>query len=342
MTADSSDAQDTLNFTVTPEWVGKRLDVVVAHFAQDISRSRCQDLIRQDALTIDGATISEPKYRVKQDQQINLILPPPVDAAPLAQNITLDILHEDDALIVINKPANMVVHPAPGLDEDTLVNALLYHCGDSLVGIGGVKRPGIVHRLDKDTTGVIVVAKTEQAHNHLAAQFADHGRTGPLEREYIALVWAEPRPPKGRIETQIGRDPKNRTKQAVLKEGGRNAITHFKLDHVFGGHKWTVARVKCRLETGRTHQIRVHMTHIGHPLLGDANYGIGMESKIRNLPMPAQQALKALNRQALHAALLGFEHPVTKEKMVFTAPLPKDMSELESALSAASEDDFSQ
>lgn len=331
-----------LDFTVPPEWTGKRLDVVVAHFAEEISRSRCQDLIRQNALTIDGATISEPKYRVKQDQQICLILPQPIDAIPEAQQIALDVLYEDNDLIVINKPADMVVHPAPGSADGTLVNALLYHCGDSLSGIGGVKRPGIVHRLDKDTTGVMVVAKTEQAHNHLAAQFADHGRTGPLEREYIALVWGEPRPAKGKIETQIGRDPKNRIKQAVLKAGGRNAITHFKLDHTFGGHKWTVSRVKCRLETGRTHQIRVHMTHIGHPLLGDTAYGAGMESKMRNLPMPAQQALKALDRQALHAALLGFEHPTSGEKMTFTAPLPDDMAGLENALSPAIEDDFSQ
>lgn len=331
-----------LDFTVPPEWTGKRLDVVVAHFAEEISRSRCQDLIRQNALTVDGATISEPKYRVKQDQQICLILPQPIDAIPEAQQIALDVLYEDNDLIVINKPADMVVHPAPGSADGTLVNALLYHCGDSLSGIGGVKRPGIVHRLDKDTTGVMVVAKTEQAHNHLAAQFADHGRTGPLEREYIALVWGEPRPAKGKIETQIGRDPKNRIKQAVLKTGGRNAITHFKLDHTFGGHKWTVSRVKCRLETGRTHQIRVHMTHIGHPLLGDTAYGAGMESKMRNLPMPAQQALKALDRQALHAALLGFEHPTSGEKMTFTAPLPDDMASLENALSPAIEDDFSQ
>jgi 23S rRNA pseudouridine1911/1915/1917 synthase len=331
-----------LDFTVPPEWAGKRLDVVVAHFAEEISRSRCQDLIRQNALTLDGATISEPKYRVKQDQHVCLILPQPIDALPEAQQIALDVLYEDNDLIVINKPADMVVHPAPGSEDGTLVNALLYHCGDSLSGIGGVKRPGIVHRLDKDTTGVMVVAKTEQAHNHLAAQFADHGRTGPLEREYIALVWGEPRPAKGKIETQIGRDPKNRIKQAVLKSGGRNAITHFRLDHTFGGHKWTVSRVKCRLETGRTHQIRVHMTHIGHPLLGDTAYGAGMESKMRNLPMPAQQALKALNRQALHAALLGFEHPTSGEKMTFTAPLPEDMAGLENALSPEIKDDFSQ
>ncbi len=331
-----------LDFTVPPEWAGKRLDVVVAHFAEEISRSRCQDLIRQNALTLDGATISEPKYRVKQDQHVCLILPQPIDALPKAQQIALDVLYEDNDLIVINKPADMVVHPAPGSEDGTLVNALLYHCGDSLSGIGGVKRPGIVHRLDKDTTGVMVVAKTEQAHNHLAAQFADHGRTGPLEREYIALVWGEPRPAKGKTETQIGRDPKNRIKQAVLKSGGRNAITHFRLDHTFGGHKWTVSRVKCRLETGRTHQIRVHMTHIGHPLLGDTTYGAGMESKMRNLPMPAQQALKALNRQALHATLLGFEHPTSGEKMTFTAPLPEDMADLENALFPEIEDDFSQ
>ncbi|MCF4099714.1 RluA family pseudouridine synthase [Maritalea mediterranea] len=342
MTASSSDAQNMLNFTVPPEWSGKRLDVVVAHFAEEISRSRCQDLIRQKTLTIDGATISEPKYRVKQDQQICLTLPQPIDAVPAAQQMELDVLFEDDALIVVNKAANMVVHPAPGSEEGTLVNALLHHCGDSLSGIGGVKRPGIVHRLDKDTTGVMVVAKTEQAHNHLAAQFADHGRTGPLEREYLALVWGEPRPDKGKIETLIGRDPKNRIKQAVLKSGGRNAITHFKLDQVFGGHKWTVSRVKCRLETGRTHQIRVHMAHLGHPLLGDAAYGAGVDSKKRNLPMPAQMALKGLNRQALHAALLGFEHPTSGEKMRFTAPLPEDMQELENALSAENEGDFSQ
>ncbi|WP_323014904.1 RluA family pseudouridine synthase, partial [Devosia sp.] len=234
-------------------------------------------------------------------------------------------------LIVVNKPAGMVVHPAPGSPNGTLVNALLFHCGDSLAGIGGVKRPGIVHRLDRDTSGVMVAAKTEQAHRHLAEQFADHGRTGPLHRAYIAFVWGSTETGKGTIEAPLGRDQNNRLKQAVRRDG-REAITHYFVERRFGDEGWDITRVQCHLETGRTHQIRVHMAHIGHPLVADAVYASGYATKIRRLPEAVAEPILALGRQALHAAELGFEHPTTGQEMFFEAPLPDDLQALEDAL----------
>lgn len=311
---------------------GTRLDAFLAARFVLFSRNRIKDLILEGAVSIDGTTNVSPKYRVKAGESITLAAPEPVDAEPEGQNIALDILFEDEHLIVINKPAGLVVHPAPGNEDGTLVNALIYHCGESLRGIGGVKRPGIVHRLDKDTSGVMVAAKTEQAHNGLAAQFADHGRTGPLEREYTAFVWGIPNPLRGTIETLIGRDPSNRLKQSVLNGGGREAITHYLVMDKFGADTVPVAEVTCALETGRTHQIRVHMTHKGHPLLGDALYGASFATKINRLSEPARDALLALNRQALHASVLGFEHPATGEEMHFEAPLPADMQALREAL----------
>ncbi len=262
-----------------------------------------------------------------------LSAPEPVDADPLPEDIPLDILYEDDALIVVNKPVGMVVHPAPGSLSGTLVNALLYHCGDSLKGIGGVKRPGIVHRLDKDTSGVMVAAKTEQAHNHLAAQFADHGRTGPLHRAYLAYAWGRTQQARGTVEAPLGRDQNNRLRQAVRKDG-REAITHYAVEARYGDEGWDITRIRCELETGRTHQIRVHMAHIGHPLVADALYAAGFATKINRLPEGPKAAVEALGRQALHAAELGFEHPVTGEEMQFEAPLPPDLETLQASARA--------
>jgi 23S rRNA pseudouridine1911/1915/1917 synthase len=216
-----------------------------------------------------------------------------------------------------------------------LVNALIAHCGASLSGIGGVARPGIVHRLDKDTTGLMVVAKNDRAHQGLAAQFADHGRTGPLERAYLALVWGAPVRPAGTIDRPLGRSARNREKIAITREGGRTAITHYRTEDVFGpGEKPVAALVECLLETGRTHQIRVHMASIGHPVVGDRTYGAGFATKAALLPEPARSLVEVFPRQALHAYLLGFEHPVTGAEMRFESPLPEDMEALVSAFSA--------
>jgi len=321
-----------VEITVDDASAGTRLDVWLAAALPDLSRSRHKDLILSGAVTVDGKAMTEPKYRVKPGESIALAVPPPADPEPAAQAIALDILYEDDALIVINKPVGLVVHPAPGNEDGTLVNALIHHCGDTLKGIGGVRRPGIVHRLDKDTSGVMVVAKTEAAHNALAAQFADHGRTGPLERLYTAFVWGIPQPWRGTVETLIGRDPGNRLKQAVLASGGRTAITHYRAEARFGEEKWTVSRVACRLETGRTHQIRVHLAHLGHPLLGDRTYGAGFATKANALPDPLGALVRGLGRQALHAGVLGFAHPETGAVMRFEAPLPPDLDALEAAL----------
>jgi len=322
---------DEVEVIVDAEMAGGRLDAVLAKAHTILSRSRIKDLIQSGAVTIDGKAVSEPNYRLTTGETIILLAPPPLDADPEPQDIPLDILYEDDQLIVINKPVGMVVHPAPGSPDGTLVNALLFHCGDSLQGIGGVKRPGIVHRLDRDTSGVMVAAKTEKAHKHLSEQFADHGRTGPLHRAYLAFVWGTTETGKGTIEAPLGRDQNNRLKQAVRKDG-REAITHYFVEARFGGEGWDITRVQCHLETGRTHQIRVHMAHIGHPLVADTVYASGYATKINRLPADVAAPIIALGRQALHAAELGFEHPVTKEEMFFEAPLPPDLEALEEAL----------
>ena len=310
---------------------GGRLDAVLAKEHDVLSRSRIKDLILGGAVSIDGKTVSEPNYRLKTGETIVLLAPPPEDAEPQPQDIPLDILYEDDQLIVINKPAGMVVHPAPGSPDGTLVNALLFHCGDSLAGIGGVRRPGIVHRLDRDTSGVMVAAKTETAHKHLSEQFADHGRTGPLHRAYTAFVWGTTETAKGVVDAPLGRDQNNRLKQTVRKDG-REAITHYFVEARYGDPGWDITRVQCQLETGRTHQIRVHMAHIGHPLVADSVYASGYATKINKLPPQVAGPILALGRQALHAAELGFEHPVTGEEMGFEAPLPPELEALQEAL----------
>ena len=322
---------EAVEFAVDDAMAGARLDAALAKAYDVLSRSRIKDLILEGAVSVDGKTVSEPKYRLTAGETIVLLAPPPEEAEPQPQDIPLDILYEDDQLIVVNKPVGMVVHPAPGSPDGTLVNALLFHCGDSLVGIGGVKRPGIVHRLDRDTSGVMVAAKTEQAHRHLSEQFADHGRTGPLHRAYIAYVWGMTETGKGTIDAPLGRDQNNRLKQAVRRDG-REAITHYFVEARFGGEGWDITRVQCHLETGRTHQIRVHMAHIGHPLVSDLVYAPGYATKINRLPEDVAGPVAALGRQALHAAELGFEHPVTGEEMLFEAPLPDDLQALDDAL----------
>ena len=319
-------------FQTTAAEKGERLDRMLAK-ASDLSRSRLKTLILDGAVTIGQSTIRDPGHRVNAGDEISVAIPPDEPAEPQGEDIPLHIVHEDEALIVIDKPKGLVVHPAAGNHSGTLVNALIAHCGASLSGIGGVKRPGIVHRLDKDTTGLMVVAKNDRAHRSLSAQFADHGRTGPLERAYLAFVWGAPDRPKGVIDAPIDRHPKARDKQAV-RQGGREAVTHWERLEVYAGTdgKPVASLISCRLETGRTHQIRVHLAHIGHPLLGDDVYGPGFKTKAARLGESARLALETLGRQALHAYLLGFEHPVTGETAVYRSPLPSDLAALRKAL----------
>jgi 23S rRNA pseudouridine1911/1915/1917 synthase len=329
------DETEHWQFLADEENAGVRLDVFLANALTEMSRTRIKQLILAGEVAVGGRTISEPKHRVKPGDDISLTKPAPIDPTPLAEDIPLAILFEDDHLIVINKPTGLVVHPAPGAPDGTLVNALIHHCGNSLSGIGGVRRPGIVHRLDKNTTGVMVAAKSEYAHTHLAAQFADHGRSGPLKRNYLAYVWGHHQTFAGTINVPLGRDPRNRLKQAVRKGKGqksRNAITHFQTISRYSGIGWDIAKIQCRLETGRTHQIRVHMAHVGHPVIADPLYATGFATKALRLPDSLRQLTQNLGRQALHAAELGFEHPITKEEMMFSAPLPADLAALDEGL----------
>jgi 23S rRNA pseudouridine1911/1915/1917 synthase len=329
--------------TTQQEWIledgmaAERLDRVLARLASDLSRSRLQALIRDGQVTIDDTLVLDPGRKVGAGARIALQVPPPVPAEPQGEAMDLSIVYEDDDLIVIDKPAGLVVHPAAGHESGTLVNALIAHCGESLSGIGGVKRPGIVHRLDKDTSGLLVVAKNDLAHQGLAEQFADHGRTGPLERLYLALVWGVPERKRGTVEAALARSQHNREKIAIVSddnERGRYAITHYEMREALPRSNPIASLVQCELETGRTHQIRVHMAHIGHPLLGDAVYGSGFKTKANRLGAPQQQALTALNRQALHAAVLGFEHPRTGEFLRFESPIPADLALLLESLRA--------
>jgi 23S rRNA pseudouridine1911/1915/1917 synthase len=330
---------DPIVFTLDEAAAGERLDKVLAARpeaqAAALSRARLQALIGEGHVRVDGAPLSDGKIKARAGQRIEIALPEPAPAEPQPQDIPLSIMFEDAHLLVLDKPAGLVVHPAAGHADGTLVNALIAHCGDTLSGIGGVKRPGVVHRLDKDTTGLMVVAKTDAAHQGLSALFADHGRELHLVREYRALVWGAPERPQGSIVTDIGRHPRLRDRQAVLPEGrGKEAITHWRSLERFGGARAIASLVECALETGRTHQIRVHMAHLGHPLLGDPVYGSGYRTKAKLLGEEARAALDALGRQALHAATLGFEHPVTGEELSFESPVPADMARLAAALRA--------
>lgn len=313
-----------------------RLDRVLAARLPDLSRSRLKALILAGAVSQRGAAVRDPAYHVAAGDTIIIDVPEAAPAEPQGEDIALDIVFEDDDIIVINKPKGLVVHPAAGHETGTLVNALVAHCGSSLSGIGGVRRPGIVHRLDKDTTGLMVVAKNDLAHQSLTAQFADHGRTGAMRRGYMAFAWGLPNRQRGTVDAPIDRHPYAREKMAV-RQSGREAITHWEILESFAGRdgKGVAALLACELETGRTHQIRVHLAHIGHPLLGDAVYGPHFKTKANQLGPESQAALAALGRQALHAYLLVLEHPRTGELLHWEAPLPEDLLLLESALKAA-------
>ncbi len=335
-----------LRLEAGPDAEAARLDQwLTRQLGGDFSRNRIQALIRQGAVAVDNDQVTDPGRRLRAGQTVEILVPEPEPAEPLGEDIPLDILYEDDELIVIDKPAGLVVHPGAGNWTGTLVNALIRHCGDSLSGIGGVKRPGIVHRLDKETSGVMVAAKTDRSHKALSQAFADHGLETGLERAYIALVWGTPERNTGVIDAPLGRAA-DRVRRAVVPAGrsdARHAVTHYEVLERFDaapddvraklpGRVGALASlVQCRLETGRTHQIRVHMAHVGHPVVGDPDYGQAFRTKANRLPEPARSLAKNFPRQALHAQLLAFPHPVTGEMMRFEAELPEDMAELVAA-----------
>jgi 23S rRNA pseudouridine1911/1915/1917 synthase len=325
MTSSSNAADAATAIRAAETDAGQRLDRVLTHHLPQLSRTRLKRLIEAGQVTHEGAVLRDPSLRVRCDQNFVVNLPKIEDAAPVAQPIALDVRFEDAHLIVIDKPAGMVVHPAPGNPDGTLVNALLGHCGASLSGIGGVRRPGIVHRLDKDTSGLMVVAKTEMAHHALSRDFAARR----INRAYTAFVWGVPAAPAGEIAGNIGRSSANRKKMVVVAEArGKPAITRYRIERAFN---LRAAQIECRLATGRTHQIRVHFAHLGHPLIGDRVYG-GRAGRSIARSGPAGERIAAFPRQALHARLLGFIHPVEERNLVFESPLPEDLQELAQSL----------
>ncbi len=317
---------EPIQVTVTEAEAGERIDrflaAALAERLPAVSRNRVQALIAEGCVSDEAGTLGEASGKVKSGQRLSVHVPPPAPAEPRAQAIDLEILYEDEDLIVLDKQAGLVVHPAPGSPEGTLVNALLAHCGDSLQGVGGVRRPGIVHRLDKDTSGLMVVAKNDAAHHALTQQFADRS----IERSYLALVWGLPARMEGEIEGNIGRHPKNRKKMAVLAKGGRAAVTRYRvLESLAAGQ---ASYLHCRLLTGRTHQIRVHLAERGHALLGDPLYGRLSSARRKGMSPRAWEAIKSFPRQALHAESLGFLHPSSRKCLSFRSSLPEDQQSL--------------
>ncbi|MDB5414025.1 MAG: pseudouridine synthase [Rubritepida sp.] len=333
---------ETHEITATEADQGTRLDRFLTERIGGLSRSRVKALIEEGHLTRDGVPLTEPAQSVRAGSLYRLAPPPPTPARPIAQAMNLDILYEDAYLIVLDKPAGLVVHPAPGNLDGTLVNALLAHAGEELEGIGGEKRPGIVHRLDKETSGIMVVAKTQQAHQTLSEAFAARD----LDREYLALVWGVPSPAADEIEAAIGRHATDRKRMAVVEprarsgsamagaSSGKHAVTRYTTERSFFG---AVALLRCKLMTGRTHQIRVHLAHRSHPLVGDPVYLRRIPAASRLLPEDLRKTLLAFPRQALHATSLGFKHPITKAMLTFRSDPPKDMQGLLTQLEAASE-----
>ena len=317
-------ASGLLVLALAPEEAGGRVDKALAARLPELSRGRIQALIAEGRIRRGGRPVADAAIRAEAgDYEIDI--PPLQPAEPQPQEMPLVVLYEDAQLIVLDKPPGIAMHPAPGSESGTLVNALLHHCGASLSGIGGVARPGIVHRIDKETSGVVVAAKTDLAHQALSALFAAHD----IDREYVALTRSAPKPARGTIEGAIARSTHDRKKMALVKAGGRHAVTHYRVERMFGpADKPSAARVACRLETGRTHQIRVHLASKGAPCLGDPVYGSGSPAE------PVRRAIEdaGLKRQALHAAVLGFRHPTTGELLRFESPLPPDMARLEQLL----------
>ena len=304
-------------FNITEETSGTRLDLVLSAGLEDYSRSFIQKLFERGAVSVNGAVCGSKKFKCSEGDLVVIEIPEPEKLEVEAEDIPINIVYEDEHLLVVDKPAGMVVHPAPGNYSGTLVNALMYHCGDQLSSINGVIRPGIVHRIDKDTSGLLVVAKTDKAHAGLAKQLEEHS----INRIYKAIVYSNIREDEGTVDAAIGRDPRNRLKNAVITKGApgyesaRNAVTHYKVLERFGNF----TLIEAKLETGRTHQIRVHMAHIKHPLLGDELYG------------PAKNR-EGAKRQMLHAGVLGFIHPATEEYLEFESPLPEDFEKVLSRL----------
>lgn len=316
-----------LTETASPEEPPERIDRWLARRRPELSRSRLKALIGEGRVSRDGHALADPSEAVRPGATYRVLLPEPVAATPQAEAIPLVVVYEDAHLIVLDKPAGLVVHPAPGNETGTLVNALIAHCGDSLQGIGGELRPGIVHRLDKDTSGLMVAAKTEEAHRALSEAFA----TRDLDRAYLAFAWGLPAASSGEIDAPIGRDPAERKRMAIRTGGGRHALTRWRLLEAYGTG---AVQLECRLATGRTHQIRVHLASIGHPLIGDPVYGRVTPARRLRLPEAARGAALAFPRQALHAFRLGFRHPVDGRAMVFDSPLPPDLAALRAALAA--------
>ena len=317
----------SLEATAPPEAAGTRADRFLASALEGLSRSRVKALIDAGHASRDGVPLTDPAEGVRAGARYVLRVPATVPATPTPESIPLTILFEDRDLIVLDKPAGLVVHPAPGNQHGTLVNAVLAHAGEELSGIGGEARPGIVHRLDKDTSGVMVVAKTERAHTVLSAAFANRD----LDREYLALAWGLPATREGEVEASIGRHPTDRKRMAVVTRGGKQALTHWRLERAYGTG---ASLLRCRLATGRTHQIRVHLAHIGHPIVGDPVYLRRTPATARQFPDAVREAMLSFPRQALHAETLGFRHPVTGKPLAFRVPPPADMAELIDMLEA--------
>lgn len=315
------DTENSCQFVASTKTKGTRLDKFLTLHMPDLSRSYIQNLIENSHVTKNCETITDCSYRVKPDDCICITVPETEPSHMTAADIPLNVVFEDDDFLVIDKPVGMTVHPGAGNHTDTMANALLAHCPESLSGIGGVSRPGIVHRLDKDTSGLILVAKHDLAHKNLSTQISK--RTA--KRRYLALCWGVPIPHNGTITTLIDRNPKNRIKMAVVKKGGKEAITHYSVKEIFGNG--VASLVECRLETGRTHQIRVHLTHTGHPLIGDQTYG-SSKKILHTLSESKQLIIKNFMRQALHSYHLGVEHPITGNYMEFRSEIPDDMQKV--------------
>lgn len=310
---------------VKKEYKGLRIDKFLTVSFPEMSRTQVQRLIKNGNVSCDDNIIADNSFKVREDDVYQVFVPPAQEADPQPENIALDIVFEDDDLIVVNKPAGMTVHPAPGAPSGTLVNALLYHCGSCLSGIGGVKRPGIVHRIDKDTSGLLVVAKNDVSHRFLSEQFFDHS----IERTYFAFVYGTPNPANGKIEGNIGRSPYDRKKMAIVSAGGKHAVTHYK---TLERYKDVASMIQCNLETGRTHQIRVHMSSIGCNLIGDKLYEKSKKTSLKGISDTQKNYINTFSRQALHAATLGFIHPASKEYISFSSSLPTDMMQLQEML----------